>query len=134
MANVKIGGTLYICSKDTKLLKTPNLRELQNGVIRLQPGTAVIWLGKANEDGRFENIRFGIHTGYTLSQNLQVRPIGGYNLPAARQCYRCNGSGILERSHGNPSAGYVFCSICDGKGGSVFSTQSFPSHGAGTKA
>ena len=70
---VKEGGTLYIRSKDTKVLKTAKA----NGatVATLQPGTEVTWQGADKTDKTFHSIKAGAKAGFVLQANLTpVKP------------------------------------------------------------
>ncbi len=64
MGNIQIGGTLYIKSKDCKLLKRPNGKDPSYGFMMLQPGTAIKWLGQAPEDRAFHKIQVNGQIAY----------------------------------------------------------------------
>lgn len=129
MSNVQIGGTLYIKSKDCKLLKRPYAADPSYGFLVLQPNTAVQWLGAAVEDPKFHKIQYKGQIGYTLAQNLTTAPLH-FDLSG---CKKCNGSGQIVKAWGN-SQGFVECPLCSGSGGwgKPMSAQAFASSG-GTK-
>jgi hypothetical protein len=62
------GGTLYIKSKDTKVLKDAKLGAA--AVSTLQPGAEVIWNGADKTDKQFHEIAFSGKKGYVLMSNL----------------------------------------------------------------
>lgn len=62
------GGTLYIKSKDTKVLKEPKAGAA--AVSTVQPGTEVIWNGASEKDKQFHEISVGGKKGFVLMANL----------------------------------------------------------------
>jgi len=66
---VKPGGTLFIKSKDTKVLKDPKASAASAGT--LQPGEEVTWVGPSDKDKTFHEISTAkIKKGYVLQANL----------------------------------------------------------------
>ncbi|GEM_PF-1400084 len=65
---VKPGGTLYIRSKDTTLLKKADLKA--PAVTKLQPGTEVVWNGPDEKDAKFHKVKAGAKEGFVLQANL----------------------------------------------------------------
>ncbi|MHB8873964.1 MAG: hypothetical protein ACYC8T_09795 [Myxococcaceae bacterium] len=62
------GGTLYIKSKDTKVLKEP--KPGAAAVVTVQPGTEVIWNGASEKDKQFHEIKVSGKKGFVLMGNL----------------------------------------------------------------
>ena len=62
------GGTLYIKSKDTKVLKEPKAGS--TAVVTVQPGTEVIWNGASPTDKTFHDVTVGGKKGFVLMSNL----------------------------------------------------------------
>jgi hypothetical protein len=129
MSNVQVGGTLYIKSKDCRLVKRPIAGDVSSGFLMLQPGTPVQWLGPAVEDPTWHKIQYKGQIGYTLAQNLTTAP-AVFDLSG---CKHCNGSGKVVAAWGN-SQGFIECPLCKGAGGwgKPMSAQAFASSG-GTK-
>lgn len=65
---VKVGDTLYIRSKDTKVVKAakPNAP----AVTVLQPGAEVVWQGADKTDKQFHSVKAGAKQGFVLQANL----------------------------------------------------------------
>lgn len=62
------GGTLYIKSKDTKVLK--DAKASAAAVVTLQPGEEVKWNGPSEKDKTFHEIEAKGKKGYVLQANL----------------------------------------------------------------
>ncbi len=62
------GGTLYIKSKDTGLMKQPNDKSAP--IARLQPGTEVIWAGPSEKDKAWHQVSVNGKTGFVRRQDL----------------------------------------------------------------
>lgn len=62
------GGTLYIKSKDTKVLKDPKADS--KPVVTLQPGAEVVWNGASEKDKTFHEVSSGGKKGFVLMSNL----------------------------------------------------------------
>ena len=62
------GGTLYIKSKDTKVLKDPKADS--KPVVTLQPGAEVVWNGASEKDKTFHEVVSGGKKGFVLMTNL----------------------------------------------------------------
>lgn len=62
------GGTLYIKSKDTKVLKDPKADS--KPVTTLQPGAEVTWNGPSDKDKTFHEVTAGGKKGFVLMTNL----------------------------------------------------------------
>ncbi len=69
---VRQGDPLYIRSRDTKLLSTPDVKG--KAVALLQPGTQVVWRGAAKENRLLHQVEVSVNgaasTGYVLQANL----------------------------------------------------------------
>jgi hypothetical protein len=65
---VKKGESLYVKSKDTKVLKDP--KATSKAVVTLQPGAEVTWNGASEKDKQFHEIATGGKKGYVLLANL----------------------------------------------------------------
>ena len=65
---VKPGGTLYIKSKDAKVLDKADFKA--KAVSTLQPGAEVTWEGAAEGNKMFHKVKAGGVEGFTLQQNL----------------------------------------------------------------
>ncbi len=65
---VKPGDTLYIRSKDTKVLKAAKANAPP--VVTLQPGAEVVWNGADKTDKAFHAVKSGAKTGFVLMVNL----------------------------------------------------------------
>ncbi len=86
------GGTLYIKSKDTKVLKDPKADA--KAVVTLQPGAEVIWNGASEKDKTFHEISSGGKKGFVLMTNLSP------NKPAQE----------IDASTGKPMSAQAFAS------------------------
>ena len=86
------GGTLYIKSKDTKVLKDPKADA--KAVVTLQPGAEVVWNGPAEKDKTFHEISSAGKKGYVLMTNLSP------NKPAQE----------IDASTGKPMSAQAFAS------------------------
>ena len=62
------GGTLYIKSKDTKVLK--DAKASASAVATLQPGDEVIWNGASEKDKAFHEVQVKGKKGFVLQANL----------------------------------------------------------------
>lgn len=62
------GGTLYIRSKDTALLKEPKANS--QSLMKLQPGTEVVWNGPSEKDKSFHEVVVGGKKGFVLMSSL----------------------------------------------------------------
>ena len=69
------GGTLYIKSKDTKILKEPKAGAA--AVSTVQPGTEVVWNGPSEKDKQFHAITVGGKQGFVLMANLSPNKPAG---------------------------------------------------------
>lgn len=65
---VKPGGTLFIKSKDTKVLK--DAKAGAPAVVTLQPGAEVTWNGPSAKDKTFHEIESNGKKGFVLQANL----------------------------------------------------------------
>jgi len=65
---VKPGGTLFIKSKDTKVLK--DAKAGAPAVVTLQPGAEVTWNGPSPKDKTFHKIESNGKKGFVLQANL----------------------------------------------------------------
>ena len=65
---VKVGETLYIRSKDTALLKEPKANS--QSLMKLQPGTEVVWNGPSEKDKSFHEVVVGGKKGFVLMSSL----------------------------------------------------------------
>lgn len=134
METYRIGDPIYIRSKDTKVIKRPNVNSER--LAMLQPTNKVTWLGPAPEDKNFHKIRSGIIVGYVLMQNLTRSP----NLAPMdfqKKCGSCKGLGYLPFPPGlngfESMALHPVCTACNGRGTlAPMSDQAFASSG-GTK-
>lgn len=71
---VQKGGTLYIKSKDTKVLK--DAKASSSPVATLQPGDEVIWNGPNEKDKTFHEVKAKGKTGFVLQNNLSpTKPV-----------------------------------------------------------
>lgn len=62
------GGTLYIKSKDTKVLK--DAKASAAAVVTLQPGDEVVWNGPSDKDKTFHEVQAKGKKGFVLQANL----------------------------------------------------------------
>ena len=67
------GGTLYIKSKDTKVLKDPKAGAA--AVTTLQPGAEVTWNGPSDKDKQFHAVDAAGKKGFVLMSNLSPNKI-----------------------------------------------------------
>ena len=86
------GGTLYIKSKDTKVLKDPKADA--KAVTTLQPGAEVTWNGPSDKDKTFHEVMAGGKKGFVLMSNLSP------NKPASE----------IDSSSGKPMSAQAFAS------------------------
>src|SRR4051812_26101603 len=62
------GGTLYIKSPDTRVLKQPS--EKSAAVMTLQPGTEVVWLGASAKDKQWHEVNVNGKKGFVQRSDL----------------------------------------------------------------
>jgi hypothetical protein len=111
---VKPGGTLYIKSKDTKVLDKADAKG--KAVTTLQPGAEVVWQGADEANKQFHKIESGKFKGYTLQANLSPSKPANENLakdngnPIDAKAFASSGAatkalsgGALKTASGNPS-------------------------------
>ena len=91
-AAITKGATLYIKSKDTKVLKDPKAGAAT--VTTLQPGAEVVWNGASEKDKQFHEINAAGKKGFVLMSNLSP------NKPKAE----------IDSSTGQPMSSQAFAS------------------------
>lgn len=65
---IAVGGTLYIKTKDTPLLKEPKAKSAK--VATLQPGEAVVWKGPSAKNKDFHEVQAGEKKGFVMRGDL----------------------------------------------------------------
>jgi hypothetical protein len=93
---VKPGGTLYIKSKDTKVLEKADAKAKSVGT--LQPGDEVVWVGPDTANKQFHSIEAGKVKGFTLQANLTP------SKPQQEQLARDNGAAIDGKAFASSGA------------------------------
>jgi hypothetical protein len=92
---VKPDGSLYIKTKDARLLDKPDAKAKVLGT--LKPGQEVKWKGSAPENKQFHRVEVAEKAGYTLQQNLspnrpQLEVLGDDGKPVDLQAYTSSGA------------------------------------------
>lgn len=90
---IPVGSTLYIKTKDTPLLK--EAKPTAVAIVKLQPGTAVVWLGVSAKDNVFHQVEVGGKKGFVLRSNLSP------NEPQAE---------LVDSGSGKPMSAQAFAS------------------------
>jgi hypothetical protein len=93
---VKPGGTLYIKSKDTKVL--PKADPKAKAVGTLQPGDEVVWQGADETNKQFHKVETPKFKGVTLQANLSP------SKPAAENLAKDNGAAIDAKAFASSGA------------------------------
>ncbi|MCA2981772.1 MAG: SH3 domain-containing protein [Myxococcaceae bacterium] len=93
---VKPGGTLYVRSKDTKVLEKADAKAKQ--VTALQPSTEVIWHGPDAQNRQFHRVESVQGSGFTLQANLSP------SKPQAEHLVRDNGAPIDPQAFASSGA------------------------------
>ena len=70
---VAVGGTLYVKSKDTKVLK--EAKAGSSAVVTVQPGKEVIWNGADAKDKSFHSVTVDGKKGFVLMSNLSQNKV-----------------------------------------------------------
>jgi hypothetical protein len=70
---VAVGGTLYVKSKDTKVLK--EAKAGSSAVVTVQPGKEVIWNGADAKDKSFHSVTVDGKKGFVLMSNLSPNKV-----------------------------------------------------------
>jgi hypothetical protein len=130
---VKVGGMLYIQSKNTRLQASP--APTADTVMVLQPTQTVVWLGAVPGEPRWHRVRHGDRTGVVFASNLSIRRPDMMLRPS--RCNACNGSGAvpMPTAHQNLCA-FETCKACGGNGlpnGRPISATAYASPGVGVK-
>lgn len=108
---IPVGSELYIKSKDTPLLK--DAKPQAPALAKLQPGTAVIWLGVSEKDKAFHQVEVGGKKGFVLRSSLspnkpQQELDSGSGKPMSAQAFASSGTATKgippTRSYGNNPA------------------------------
>lgn len=91
------GGTLYIKSKDTPLLRAPKAGS--PSVATLQIGDEVIWLGPSEKDKVFHLVEAGGKKGFVLMSNLspskpQRELVEGVGKTLSREAFVNSGASV----------------------------------------
>jgi hypothetical protein len=71
-AGVKPGETLYVKTRNTRVLKSPSASAAV--VVVLQPGAPVTWEGPDPTDGRWQRVTSGKKQGVVMTANLAAEP------------------------------------------------------------
>jgi hypothetical protein len=92
---IPVGSELYIKTKDTPLLK--DAKPQAPALVKLQPGTAVIWLGVSEKDKAFHQVEVGGKKGFVLRSNLspnkpQQELDSGSGKPMSVQAFASSGA------------------------------------------
>jgi hypothetical protein len=111
---VKPGGTLYIKSKDTKVLEKADAKAKSVGT--LQPGDEVTWNGPDDKNKQFHAIDTGKVKGFTLQANLTPSkqapettmkdngaPIDAKAFASSGAATKALSGGALKTASGNPT-------------------------------
>ncbi|MGQ0506747.1 MAG: SH3 domain-containing protein [Myxococcaceae bacterium] len=72
VAAVRVGGTLFVKARNTKLLASPS--PTANVVALLQPGETVVWSGADPANKQFHRVTFGGKKGVIFQSNLSTTP------------------------------------------------------------
>ena len=110
---VKVGGSLYIKSKNTRLMA--DTAPTADVLAIIQPPTLVTWLGAVPIDRRWHRIRHGGRVGYVFHSNLaSSRP----NMQVSVQdCGPCGGTGAVMSTTAPPNVcAFEPCRACGGDG------------------
>lgn len=91
------GGSLYIKSKDVKLLKDPKASATAVIPKALEVGTEVKWQGASDKDKAFHEIEVNGKKGYVLMTNLspakpQMEAAGSSGAPMSPQQFASSGA------------------------------------------
>jgi hypothetical protein len=91
------GGSLYIKSKDVKLLKEPKAGAAPAMPKPLELGAEVKWLGPSEKDKAFHEIEVGVKKGFVLMSNLspskpQTEMAGSSGAPISAQAFASSGA------------------------------------------
>lgn len=131
---IKVGGMLYIQSRNTHLKESPV--PTANTIRVLQPLQTVTWLGHVPGHPNWERVRYGDRVGVVFASNLSI------NRPSmelrASYCTKCNGSGAVPvRSAHENTCAFTTCPACGGNGlpnGKPTPKEVYFSPGVGIKA
>lgn len=97
------GGTLYIRSKDTALLKEPKANS--QSLMKLQPGTEVVWNGASAKDKAFHEVVVGGKKGFVLMSSLspnkpQEEVDSSSGKPMTAQTFASSGAAVKDGDMG----------------------------------
>jgi hypothetical protein len=93
---VKPGGTLYVRTKDARVLEKADAKAKL--VVTLQPGTAVTWQGPDAQNRQFHRVETDKASGFTLQANLSP------SQPQEERLARDNGAPINAQAFASSGA------------------------------
>lgn len=108
-AGVRPGDTLYVKSRNTRVLKDPSASAAV--VVILQPGTAVTWQGPDAKDRRWQRIAVGTQQGVVMTANLSAEKpkeeVRGSTSAAAADTSAFMSSGAASKALGAGAIDYA---------------------------